>query len=515
MGIRKNPKQLSPVKRGQYCWDNPGNAIGRQGSVIDTSGEVWRLPNRGEYLFVNWNLVNAAPDVKDAMKAYVFHQIETKELEYAWTCFNHLKAVLARVRSIESLSDLTYHKLESIVAQMRLANDAWKFGHMRRWYRWGVEMTVPGMDAETLKRLNDLVIPSNTKGEAVLTRNPDRGPFTEEESYLLRSAVKNEAGTLVQRICVMISDELAIRPGQAVLLDEEDFKVTLINGEEHFTVDVVRLKQKTVGAPEKKRRRISQRLGAQIKLLIEENHSLYGTNEIERPIFRSRKLETAERLFNLPDADESGKSDGRMSRADFRYHMQEFAKSANIISPRTGRIITLFPYRFRYTFAIRHANQGTPPAVLAELLDHSTLDAVRIYTRSSSRSVDRLNDALGSNEEFTGIISRFLGLIVTRTGAEAPHTVIVGTTPTLMNLGGLGVCGAQFLCNLYPPLSCYVCPKFMAWKDGPHEEMLRELEIHEKNLSKRTGNPSDRIPKQLDSTQQAIVALLKKIKEGE
>ena len=123
----------------------------------------------------------------------------------------------------------------------------------------------------------------------------------------------------------------------------------------------------------------------------------------------------------------------------------------------------------------------------------------------------RLNLALRENPQFTDIVHRFLGRVESRTGTESAAYVIPGCTPTLKNLGGIGRCGAGYLCQLYPPLSCYVCPKFVAWVDGPHQQMLEELQIHVQALRQRSGNPSDRIPHQLEEVMEAIQAVLVQI----
>ncbi len=126
----------------------------------------------------------------------------------------------------------------------------------------------------------------------------------------------------------------------------------------------------------------------------------------------------------------------------------------------------------------------------------------------------RLNLALGDDPQFTGIVHRFLGRVESRTGAESAERVIPGCTPTLKNLGGIGRCGAGYLCQLYPPLSCYVCPKFVAWADGPHRQMLEELQVHVQALRQRSGNPSDRIPHQLEEVTEAIRAVLVQIDDS-
>lgn len=198
-----------------------------------------------------------------------------------------------------------------------------------------------------------------------------------------------------------------------------------------------------------------------------------------------------------------------------KYQLEKFGKIANLRVPTTEKLINLYPYRFRYYFGTRHANLGMPAIVLADQLDHASTRAAKIYTKSSSNSVTRLNDTIGSDEYYQQIMGSFLGKIVKHPEDPSPNSILSGTTPTLKNLGGIGQCGANFLCDLYPPLSCYICPKFLAWKDGLHEQMLQELKSYVQQLSREINNPSNRIPSQLDEVMQAIEVLLLKIKENQ
>jgi hypothetical protein len=190
------------------------------------------------------------------------------------------------------------------------------------------------------------------------------------------------------------------------------------------------------------------------------------------------------------------------------HHLEHYTIAASIISPRTGKLLRLSPLRLRHTFGTRHSEQGTPVRLLAELLDHSNQASSLYYVKATSSMVGRLNQSLGDNPQYAGVVDRFLGRVESRTGAESAGSVIPGSTPTLKNLGGIGSCGAGYLCHLYPPLSCYVCPKFVAWVDGPHRQMLEELQIHVDALRQRSGNPSDRIPQQLQEVMEAIRAVL-------
>jgi integrase len=515
-----NTKVNEPRSTGnsvlRYVWHNPGKIIDRNGRLVVTAGSVWLLNNVPEDLQINWNLIDTATDVKDAMKAYVAYGIEAKSPGAAWTEFNHIKYCIEQLPPISSIDDLTYPRLEAVLVQLRASNSAWKFGHLRRWYRWESERRIPGFDKEIAARLYRLKVSTNVTGEAVKTRDPEKGPLDDQEFWLLKQAIKQGKGPLLDRICVMLPLELGLRPAQAVWLEEGDLKIERAkSGQEFFSLDVVRLKQGTVGTPAKKRRRISPELGHALRQLIEENRKLYGDGGPDAPILRSLTEKPPDGGVMAQSNDEERRV-RRMTRLVFTGRVRAYPYKVNIISPRTRRILKLFPYRLRYTFGTRHGNQGTPAYFLAEMLDHSTIDSVRVYTNSSSTLVERLNVSLGNDEQYTNTLTLFFGMITERTGDEAPHIIIYGTTPTYKNLGGIGACGANYLCKLLPPLSCYVCPKFQAWSDGPHEQVLRELESHTENLIARTTrNPSDRIPHQLTDAIAAVKALLKKIDEYE
>jgi hypothetical protein len=305
----------------------------------------------------------------------------------------------------------------------------------------------------------------------------------------------------------MLVLETGARPSQLVLLEEQSFQVYRApSGESFYCLDIPRLKQRTVNDYETKWRRISPDLGLVIQELVAHNHQQHGNRGPRMPLLCTTKN------LNLRKVPEPLKAqyELHLSTDSFSYHLEHYTIAASIISPRTGKLLHLSPLRLRHTFGTRHSEQGTPAKLLAELLDHSHQGSSMYYVKSTSNMVSRLNRALGDNRQFTGIIHRFLGRVEPRTGTESPENVIPGSTPTLKNLGGIGFCGAGDLCHLYPPLSCYVCPKFVAWVDGPHQQMLAEIQVHVQAL-RRSGNPSDRIPHQLTEVMEAIQAVLVQI----
>lgn len=148
-----------------------------------------------------------------------------------------------------------------------------------------------GFDLEILNRLKKLKVAALVAGQAVLNRDPDKGPLNDDEFRLVRQAVKEQRGPLAARVCVMLFLELGARPAQIISLDELDFCITENpneNEKKFYSLKVRRTKQGVIGDSEKRTRRISTELGEQISLLIKENHRLYGKeNKKPRPLLYS------------------------------------------------------------------------------------------------------------------------------------------------------------------------------------------------------------------------------------
>lgn len=494
--------------RQLYEWRNPGRVIDRNGMPVSTVGERWRVNSAVRCGLLNWDLMDTGPDLKDTVKAWVAHLIESNAPLTVANHFSDFKYFIATAGSFESLHDLTYPALEEALDKMRARGPAWKFAVVRQWYRWCADQSLPGFCEEVTAQLNQIKLPYLKAGVAVMTRDPRSGPLDEQEHWLLRQAIKAGEGDLIVRVCVMLVLETGARPAQLVLLEEQDFQVYRApSGESFYSLDIPRLKQRTVNGYEKKRRRISPDLGVLIEELVAQNHRQHGDRGPRMALLCTTKNLHLRRIAEPLQAQYAL----HLASRSFSYHVEHYTVTASIISPRTGKLLRLCPLRLRYTFGTRHTEQGTPARLLAELLDHTHQMSSLYYVKSRSNMVDRLNQALGENPQFTGMILRFLGRVEPRTGAESPASIIPGATPTLKNLGGIGFCGADYLCRLYPPLSCYVCPKFVAWVDGPHQQMLDELRAQVRALRQRSGNPSDRIPHQLTEVMEAIQAVLAEI----
>jgi hypothetical protein len=318
----------------------------------------------------------------------------------------------------------------------------------------------------------------NIKGAAVRFRHPTKGPLDYAEQRIVIEAIQRGVGTSEDRAVVMIHLELGPNQKSVVRLkarDLEKFEVKIVENGPSRTHTRYQLALPRV----KKRKEYRETVTRPI------------SNELGRILETLKKDDPDSFLFHWLDPNDPER--------DILVAMKRFATEGNLISPRIGLRLILFPRRFRYTLATEMAREGASPEKIAGVLDHTDLQNVNVYIETSSCVIDQL----GSFDELFAPLARsFRGKIVDQ---HKPAISTMKTVPSsspllpILNVGGIGMCGrdvrTEGLCNLAPPLTCYACEFFAAFRDGPHDEVLLALE----NVQSELKTSSDiRIPMQLD-----------------
>ena len=148
--------------------------------------------------------------------------------------------------------------------------------------------------------------------------------------------------------------------------------------------------------------------------------------------------------------------------------------------------------------------EGISAIDLAEALDHSDLQHVRVYFDGKSSVVERLDRAAAMT--VAPILNLFRGTV-----RRTPDEAINGANPAkrirlvpdaagaTLAVRHLGVCGKGEICKLYPPYSCCVCDKYQPFTDSLdlHEQMLDHL-LDRRETMRRDPLGMDRIAVQLD-----------------
>lgn len=151
------------------------------------------------------------------------------------------------------------------------------------------------------------------------------------------------------------------------------------------------------------------------------------------------------------------------------------------ISTRTGKPIKITnEHRFRHTLGTDLATAGFHEAAIARALMHTNALSVRQYVQASAELMHQVDEKLKLNDELARTVHAFTGTIVkdqdaAKNGDSVEHT-----------LEDTAVCGADSLCNLDAPYTCYACPQFQPLLHADHTSVLERLEARREEISDAT-----------------------------
>lgn len=483
----------------------PKVVIDKAGNRVNISKTTWMVNENSKGLSIKWHLYAIDnPIIEYAFKRYIIQCIKNNSPGTVHTNFHKVISRLARDKhwyllnkamSIKETEGTLINLLSSHLQITREQGSEYNFTYIRAWYKWCVEQDLPGFNLQILYELLKIKIKGNPQGLAVLSENVEEGPLTDLEVSLLRNALVNDNGPLQERLSLWLSLSYGCNAANFVLLRELDFierRFDSIN-EPFYELKIPRIKKRGQchKRMEFKSRKIDIKLAELIKQQIKENAMLYPDIPSPRPLLMRNK---AYKPWLNTDLSEFAY---HLSTGQFHTLLNKCAKRLKLISPRTGKILRITPRRLRYTYATAMVKQGAASVELAELLDHSDLQNVRVYYNARSNIVERLDIALA--ERLAPLVNAFKGKIMPDEAQETNENQRIHYQEkySVRKVHGIGTCGAKYLCNLYPPLSCYLCEKFQPWRNAPHGEILDDLIKERENRIKLYGE-NDRFISQLD-----------------
>jgi hypothetical protein len=125
-------------------------------------------------------------------------------------------------------------------------------------------------------------------------------------------------------------------------------------------------------------------------------------------------------------------------------------------------------HRFRYTLGTDLSNAGLDEWTMARALMHSDTRTVRKYRQVSAELMALVDKKM--NDHLALVVNAFTGSIV-RSRASAKNGDQVNR-----QIEDLAVCGADALCHLDAPFSCYPCSKFQPLLGADHDAALDRME---------------------------------------
>ena len=426
-----------------------------------------------------------------------------------WYCFN-IHFFVQRFLETTDARGFSLTAIKKYRAFLR-PTDEWRLASIRSFLLCWHDQGHFGVSQEAAQWLRSQRLKGNTKGRAVLSMDPNHGPFTDQELGAILTAAPQEYErgriNLETLAFVLLLAFTGRRSGQLTLLRLGDlYRTTAKDGRPVDVVRIPRTKQrgqvpraqfKSFWLPTEVYCALDAQRNAVIKDAERWFGRLPGNITSELPLFPSWL--TIARLRSIEQLELALRNDGLHARTA---NMGQALKRIRVRSDRTGRRLHISPQRFRYTVATRAAREGYGALVIAELLDHSDTQNTWVYTRGHPNFRGKVDAAV--EKQLAPIASAFAGKLVD-TECYARH----GKDPR-MRVGTrrekVGTCASTGGCGA-APLACYTCMHFQAWVDAPHQKMLESMLNHQRDLKAAGAAPV--VVGALDSSIAAARAVIK------
>ncbi|MDA3822476.1 MAG: tyrosine-type recombinase/integrase [Bacteroidales bacterium] len=462
------------------------------GYDFDVFGDVGRFDysiklNWRQYDFLSDELLSS---YKEAL-SYIAEELSANY------CHQIFKNLLSFFRKQDSLTI----DLQSIINYRSSLNDDQEhyLGSLRAflvsWYHW----EIPGVPADVVKFMEEITLKGFVKGKAVAKGCPYSGAFTMSEqqailTWAVNAYIKKEINTKEYSYLLTLL-YTGRRPVQIRNLAQKDLcnRQSSDHNYQYF-VNIPRAKQRGKSFRESFNEieidedlylllnqqsietlelfenqlgnRLSKELTKELPIFAESNIQQEFNTEKD---IQERILKTADYLF--------------LNANNATSLMYELAKKCKARSERlVGEYIHLNAYRFRYTKGTNMSRRGIKGIFLAEALDHSDTQNLKVYTENTHEDVELIDKAM--SKALSPLAQAFAGTLV-----ESEKDAVRGNDPhsrIRFNTGkASGSCGNQGFCASGVN-ACYTCIHFQPWLEAPHSEYLETI-LEEREVQKKAG----------------------------
>jgi len=494
----------------------PSVATTKSGVHFDPSTDIWAFNDGATAISMRFSkLTGFVDNLRNNLKHALLWYLENQSSRYAQNLYNFTVFLNEWLTDnfVDPVHEITEHH---ILGYYSYLNESRKWylgalkGMFKKWHRLGY----PGISEEAVRALNLLRIKGNRKGEAVTTRDPIKGPFTEIERQAilarLQDALAHNRITLEYYVLVCLYSLLGQRSVQYASLKLCDVMVSSDeSGARQYFLNVPRAKQQNqLARASLTMRQLIPQVG---ELLLQHVDAVRG--RFKRPEFRAA-------IKDVINAPLFPSDDQRNDAPGFEYHllsqqigakMKSTVDGLNVFSERTGKPIHITAKRFRYTVGTVAAQEGHGELIIAELLDHSDTQNVQVYVKSTPEIIDRIDRATAMH--MAPRAQAFMGKIV-RNESEAvrgdDQRSRIRDPRIEPSMDPMGSCGHFGFCGFAAPIACYPCPSFQPWLDGPHEAVLTHLL---KNRERLLQAADERIASVNDMTILAVAEVIRRCDE--
>lgn len=465
--------EKAPVLSGSDAYPSlPSIVRSKGGIVFDPSRPIWSYRDGVDSVYMDFFGLRFTPMLMASVRLTLIWFAENRAPSTLMGRFSGLKVFAlrlqeTRVEALESIggNDVLVHGDANDFRTRNL------FAFLRRWHALGL----PGIQDDVVYVLDRKKLRKRETGIAVLTWDPELGPFTSIEQVGIQDALNEAygAGRLSEEIYLLawLFIALGSRPVQLAALKVCDVVRSLAaDGTESFLLLVPRAKQ-------------------QNPLLRQELKPRALVNQIGRPLFHYAQRVSERFIGEFPDSHQaplfpfplhsrcsvSGQGWGKYHRTSesLRGLLVSALDKLSVRSERTGAVINVCALRFRRTFGTNIAREGHGVLVIADLLDHSRTDSAGVYVAATPELAIRIEKATALY--MAPLAQAFNGQLIDHEssairGADRSSRII--DLRIDQSARPMGSCGSFSFCGLNAPVACYTCQCFQPWLDGPHEAVL-------------------------------------------
>lgn len=371
--------------------------------------------------------------------------------------------------------------------------DEYKVAMLRVFLKKLYNLGYASVDERIYDLLDSWTLSGNEKGAAVLSLDPDKGPFSQFEfqaiitrtnEYLAENKISYYEAALIRVFCAT-----GRRPIQIASLKIKDlYKSDQYKFDDKNEVYILNIpRAKIRGASGFRiafnefgiRESIAQILFEHIKILKKEisrqiKRDLSEQQFEELPLFYNfRKLTNLDWNNEKEITKILSKEIVHLPTSELSQLLQSAVKKLGIRSRETGEPIYINAYRFRYTLGTNAARQKAGVNVIAKLLDHHDTQNAHCYVQSVPEIAQQISSIM--NESLCKYADAFQGKVVKDENEAQSHVQDANRISLAEKDCDIGSCGTHQYCNDHAPVACYLCSKFMPWAKAPHYLILEQL----------------------------------------
>ncbi|WP_241315930.1 superinfection immunity protein [Chryseobacterium arthrosphaerae] len=305
-----------------------------------TQGEIWQWPHASYIYTLDWREFKLARELKELLKGYLFHRLQTKSTGSIASLDLPLISYLSKNIGVYSGA----HCIDKILKNLK---DERVIRSLKFFYKWCMDQDIIDFNEETYKKISSIKLKCEPPYKKIyLRQNYIKDSEIKAISKKLEPTVNEfiTINNLQSRVLLRICMELAPRPSQIYALNNNDLIVFNDKNRKYFALQlpmVKKMNQKTNGY---RIRAISQLLASEIELLVRKNNR-YKVNSLFVSTHSQRRTITS-LIDMIKNSNKSG-----LTSTDFRHYLAQSL-----------------------------ADQGASIEVIADILGHNSTFAARALT---------------------------------------------------------------------------------------------------------------------------------------